>query len=213
MLVKNIKAKDFYTLMTQYKLKDHQHKWVPKWQTQYGEDLEWSNVYGFVLNATKYTAYRTLHYKIVTRIEITNVLLRKMGLENSSSCKRCHRQEETLVHKFWECRIVTRFWERVQAWLVHIGARSENESFTGQQVLLGLGENAFINHVIIVSKTVIRRQTELRLERVIQMLKRDEQSERVMAVIEEGQNMQRSDDKWVYLREEMRNSGDTSHGA
>ena len=67
---------------------------------------------------------------------------------------------------------------------------------------MGLGENALVNHVIIVSKTVIRRRTGLCLENVIQKLWRDKRSEQLAALIGSDGSMQRANDKWVHLREE-----------
>ena len=184
LLDKNTRSKTFYNLLLQDKLKNHNHKWVQRWCSIFEDDLEWPDIYTNVINATRCSIYRTLHYKIITRIEVTNILLQKMGIEESNMCRRCQATEETILHKFWGCQAVKQFWDTIHAWLVTIGVRRINEQFTDRQVLFGVRDDSFVSHVIIVAKYVIRKGRNLDLCHVKCILRNDKESEMVAATFE-----------------------------
>ena len=130
------------------------------------------------------------------------MLLHKMGIEETSTCKRCHISEETIVHKFWDCPIVKQFWDNVNEWLISIGAKGAHDAFTDRQVLFGV-RDPFISHVIIVVKYVIRKGSGLHMEHVKRILRRDKQCEE-LAVISGINNNERRNPlgKWQCARGE-----------
>ena len=101
--------------------------------------------------ATMSCTYRALHYKIITRIHATNILLYRMGVTDSSRCVRCSNARDTLEHKFWHCRIAHRFWDDILAWFQAKGI-TDGDQFTESSVILGTSKDALINHVIICAK-------------------------------------------------------------
>ena len=60
--------------------------------------VDWKNVYETLRVTTM--QYRTIRYKVITRIVGTNSLLEKMRIRNTDACEHCE-QRENIEHKFW----------------------------------------------------------------------------------------------------------------
>ena len=56
-------------------------------------------------------------YRLLHRILPTNVLLFKMKIKDTTSCAFCNTEEETLLHLFFHCNIVNKFWGDLLSWI------------------------------------------------------------------------------------------------
>lgn len=52
--------------------------------------------------------------RILHRILVTNDFLQEISIKNDNLCSFCHIYPETLVHLFWNCRIVFDFWDQIE---------------------------------------------------------------------------------------------------
>lgn len=57
-----------------------------------------------------------LHYKIIHNIYPTNISLFNMKLKNTRNCEAC-QVFDSLSHFFVKCKLLTRFWDHVLAWI------------------------------------------------------------------------------------------------
>ena len=51
---------------------------------------------------------------------LTNTFAHRIGIADSPNCSLCKKHEETIVHLFYECEYVKRFWDKVKNLLDNI---------------------------------------------------------------------------------------------
>ena len=176
-------SKYLYTVIIGDEIRGHKHRWEGSWSNRYGDDICWRDAYKNIFVATTSTPYRSLHYKIVTRIQVTNALLYRMGIVDSGQCFQCRIAPDTLEHKFWHCPRIYQFWDDVKAWLLRKRIISDGNEFTELTVLFGTSSNSLINHVIICAKEMIRRGTGLQMVHLFARLNKDKETEHYIAKI------------------------------
>ena len=72
----------------------HRHKWENKWNEEF-MNIVWNDVYSNNIQATSYMRYRSIQYKIITRIHVTQRVLYWIGVTESGSCNRCRGTDDT----------------------------------------------------------------------------------------------------------------------
>ena len=110
--------------------------------------------------STTETRLRVLHWKIVSNIYPTNIMLAKMAVRENNKCSFCPLIVDVIEHFFFECPKVKWLWAHIESLI-----RRE----TGCKVQLGLEEILFgvrstpkmrqhicwINHVVLIGKMCI----------------------------------------------------------
>ena len=124
-----------------------------------------------------------MHYKIVTRIHVTNTLLHRIGIADSDECVNCHDARDTLVHKYWRCPMVRNFWDDIKLWLLESNIITNGDQLSEVNVLLGTANDNLTNHVIMCAKEIIRRGKGLHLYHLLQCLEQDNVTEHYIANI------------------------------
>ena len=71
-----------------------------------------------------------LHCKITNRFLATNRFLHLIGQRDSDECGFCKIGSESLVHLFWECRIVKGFVKNAVAWFRNVRMENERSNFS-----------------------------------------------------------------------------------
>jgi hypothetical protein len=66
------------------------------------------------IDSTKETRLRVLHWKILHNIYPTNILLNKMGISESKTCKHCPNEIDYIEHFFWSCDQIHSIWKQVE---------------------------------------------------------------------------------------------------
>ena len=124
-----------------------------KWSLLFNDiDLNWPEIYKIPLSSSRSTQLRYFQFKIIHRYIGTNQNLFKFGYVDSNSCFFCKNYTETIQHLFWECNIITQFWNEVQMQIllnqVHLNMKS---------VLLGIWDldTSKFNFVILHGKKII----------------------------------------------------------
>lgn len=160
--------------------------------------IDWLKVYEANLRLIS-VKYRTLQYKILTKIVATKRLLYQMGITVSYRCDRCTQCIDTIMHRFWFCPLVRAFWNDVETYLRNVGL-VQNMSFLNlKMIILGNDEMLVVNHIIIVGKTMIAGKYSLSVDILLTILKRDMITEKHIA-LERGKLCDH-EKKWAGLAE------------
>ncbi|MEC7840051.1 MAG: reverse transcriptase family protein [Chlamydiota bacterium] len=153
----NLKAKGFRSLLHEDTEPHATSIWNRKFNTQITEG-HWL----VAINSTKETRLRTLHWKIVSNIYPTAILLQKMGLRETNKCPSC-LEVDYIEHFFYECREVQELWKEVER-LVETET-SHRCRLNAENVLLGIVSHQTLsqkdlklyNHAILVAKMTISK--------------------------------------------------------
>lgn len=76
-------------------------------------EKEWEKISCFPFRITLSTKLRLFQYKITQRCLVTNINLFYYGIKDTKNCTFCNNHNETIIHLFWECHVVQRFWKQV----------------------------------------------------------------------------------------------------
>ena len=111
----NVKAIYRYLIEKTTKLPfEQQAKWFSELKDQ---NLQWNSVYRLVYNSTIETKPRSFQIKLNLRAILTNVALRGFCISDTNKCSFCKIEPETLLHLFFECRIIQVIWNDVMDWI------------------------------------------------------------------------------------------------
>ena len=72
-------------------------------------------MYCNALGCTKSTQLWNFQFKLLHRIIATINFLYKIGMKDSALCEICQEDNETLLHLFWECKLLRTFWAEVES--------------------------------------------------------------------------------------------------
>ena len=105
-----------------------------KWQMELDISLSdvWSNIFKNVYAFTSDLKLRWLQLRIVHRIIPTNSRLCLYRIRSSDKCDRCPNIRESVLHLFWLCPVVLRFWAQLSRTL------GLKEPLSAPSVMLGL---------------------------------------------------------------------------
>ena len=88
-------------------------------------------------NTTCDTKLRWLQYRILHYIITTNRSVSKFIIGQDSNCSFCGAHSETIIHLFWECRFVQRFWNDFSFMINKKCVHSHNFKFTENLIIFG----------------------------------------------------------------------------
>ena len=81
-----------------------------KWKCLFDfTDSHWNNIFQAPFHSVRDSKIQYFQFRFIHRIIGTNYYLYKMGKTDNSRCNFCGRHEETILHLFWECPIVSNF--------------------------------------------------------------------------------------------------------
>ena len=91
-----------------------QNKFV-KWKKDLGVDIcddivEFGKEHGKMYTLTNVTRFRSFQYRLLQRGLVTNILLCKWGIIESSKCSFCKIEEESVLHIMVLCREIWKIW-------------------------------------------------------------------------------------------------------
>ena len=130
-----------------------QRKWITDCEN-YQSSIEWDKSYILPFFCTKETKLQTFQFKLLHRRIATNNFLYKIGVSLTDSCTFCERDTETLIHLFWECEFVQKFWQNVQYWLIQHQVKPQDFSLT-LPTCLGLvddTEDTLLHHALLIGR-------------------------------------------------------------
>ena len=119
--------------------------------------------WSLAFETTKESRLRELHWKILSNIYPTNILLNKMGKASDNKCTYCSLEVDFYEHFFYHCIKIKKIWESVEnKFYIKFG---KNISISETEALLGIIERnsisklqlKYINHLILISKMCISK--------------------------------------------------------
>ena len=131
-----------------------------KWASELGlsENFSWKSFYTIPYKATKDTRIHWLQFRLLHRILSTNTFLKKIKIKDSEMCTFCDNTAETLLHLFYECPFVKRFWNDFQT-LFEVCNIKLPDNISPNVVILGFsGSGNYImrlNLFILIAKQYI----------------------------------------------------------
>ena len=76
-----------------------------------------SKIYFLIRNTTLNTKACMFQYKVLHNILYVNKMFFKFGKATTSRCSFCKLHDETIMHLFYNCLIVKRFWNQLKSML------------------------------------------------------------------------------------------------
>ena len=86
---------------------------VNKWNKNYLE-LSWDSIFMKCLKTTNDIKLRWFQARLIHRILPTNKFLFRCKYKDSPLCSFCNTEEESIVHLFWECPVVSLLWKKFE---------------------------------------------------------------------------------------------------
>ena len=93
-----------------------QAKWHEDCALEKGE-INWKKVFQLTRKCTKGTRLIIFQFKFLHRRLPTNSFLYKITVKENDRCTFCGKETETLLHVFWNCNLISRFWDNIFKWL------------------------------------------------------------------------------------------------
>ena len=132
------------------------------WSIKLYEDIQFQyvkNIFRMSFLVTSDTFSRLIHLKLIHNRVMTNKILLKMNLADSSTCLSCNRKE-TVVHAFLDCENVTRFWRSIECWIRRVIDRNFKLSYI-DKIFGTLRMNNTTNTVILSAQEIIYRNRQI----------------------------------------------------
>ena len=109
-------ASQIYKFMSDDVIRIH-NKYL-KWNQELNGDFcqgicEFAKMHLSIYVVTNISKYRSFQYRLLQRGLVTNIQLKKWGMEENDLCYFCQKHRETLLHLFWECEEVQALWKQV----------------------------------------------------------------------------------------------------
>ncbi len=133
---------------------------MQKWKNDiHINDEMWPNLFTVALKSALDIPTRSFQYLLLHRRLPTNKFLHRIGLINSPNCTFCKENVESLLHLFYECEQVKRFWTHVENFMNIIC--DSDLSLTKFSIIFGCNifdPDPFINYIILLGKSYIYRK-------------------------------------------------------
>ena len=115
--------------------------------------IDWSTIFKNNYYATNATKLRSFQIRLNLRSIVTNIQLHVLDIASDNLCTFCREEPETLIHLFYDCKIVDAFWNNVFDWILarfRINVPSNN--FHAQYV-----NNPLVNLMLLSARFLIYR--------------------------------------------------------
>ena len=80
--------------------------------------VDWKAVYQNPFHCTKISKLLEFQFKLIHRRLSTNSFLKKINLIDNDLYSFCQKEQETLIHLFWNCTVTFVFWQEFENWLL-----------------------------------------------------------------------------------------------
>lgn len=126
---------------------------LAKWEAMFPQNnFNWKSIFMLPFIAVREAKIQYLQFRYIHRIIGTNEFLFRIKMNDSPLCSFCNLEEETLIHLFWHCPFVKRFWDEIS-----LSCLKEESYIEELNVHFGYLENGknIINFFILHAKNFI----------------------------------------------------------
>ena len=149
-----LNARNVYDLLISSKIRSPTGllNWCLEWELS---EIQIRTALTFVKKCTPSIQDRVFQYKIVTNILPTNEFLKRYRAKDSDLCDLCKLECDTIVHRLYDCEIVSNLVGQILDILYVESSQTEDISMV--DYLFGLAGNEYIalNHIILELKKLI----------------------------------------------------------
>lgn len=141
------------------------------WKSIFDTPLPWLNIFKNLYKSSCSTYLWAFQVKIFYKILPTKKMLKIWRITEDKNCRYCGEEEEDILHLFWYCPDVARFWHNVAAWLYEQGLILLMSPI---YIIWGVyeEENMLLNTIVLLGKYFIfKREKHIKLELFVMFLK------------------------------------------
>lgn len=146
---------------------------MKKWENDIVvNDEMWPYFFTIGLKSALDIPTRSFQYLFIHRRVPTNKFVHRIGLIESPDCTFCKENVESLVHLFYECEYVSRFWVHIEILLNAI--YGQEIKLTKFVILFGYNvfdPDPFVNYIILLGKQYIYKRKCLNSKPIFQAFK------------------------------------------
>ena len=178
-----LKAKDYYNLLSMTSVLHEFSKRSNKLKTDFHlSNADLGTAFSLPYKVTQETKLREIQYKILNHIIGTNYFLRKVNIKECDLCDFCKEETESVYHLFYECGVVSRFWNLFETYWAE--KTKTKITLTLQDVVLGNARfSDSLNYCILLAKQFIfnakYNNFDPRFEKFKSILKKRHEVERI----------------------------------
>ena len=136
-------------------------KGIEKWKTRFETDIKQDTLFKMLKKATSDTKLLWLQMRILHNILTTNKSVARYKDEQSETCTFCKLYPESIEHLFWNCTIITLFWQKLLEPLKQTCTHCSRLNFNKQLIILGADKinqtDQIIDFIILLAKQYIYR--------------------------------------------------------
>ena len=126
---------------------------VRKWEGEGFSPKDWSDIFTVPYTCTKSTKLQSFQYQIIHRFTPTRRFLCIRKIVDSPACLRC-KGVDTIIHHFYDCPKVAKFWSDVAKYIREHGyASCQLDRF---EVLFGIPNAPAVINLLITSERAQR---------------------------------------------------------
>jgi hypothetical protein len=138
----------------------HEPNCCEKWESKLGKPIQWKNVF-WQVHRIKDIKLKWFQIRLLHRIIATNILLKEMGVAQTSMCSFCKQERESIEHLFWFCDVVNLFWKNLEQLINEKCSHASQMTFSPDLILFGVANHIRTDDVfdliLLMAKTFIYR--------------------------------------------------------
>lgn len=135
-------------------------------------NVNWSNIYEWANNIPIDIKTRNFQYRFIHDILVNNYWLHKWGLKENPDCTSCGQGADNMLHLFWSCVVVKRFWTNFEDFYKnHVGPIT----LTKDTVFLGTNDHMMYKLTVLAKRYIYNKRIhgeELPIAGYIALLKK-----------------------------------------
>lgn len=141
------------------------------WEDIFDTPLPWFNIFRNVYKSSDVTYLWAFQMKMFYKILPTKKMLKIWKISEDNTCRHCGEEEEDIMHLFWYCPNVARFWHKLVGWLSGQGLALP---LSPHSVIWGFQEqkNMLLSTIVLLGNFFIfKKEKNVHLESFIMFLK------------------------------------------
>lgn len=148
-------SKEYYNILLE---NNCEPKCIKTWESKLSYDVNWKLCFKKIQKCQEVNM-KWFKIRIVHRILGTNVILKGMGITPTDLCNFCKKEKDSIVHIFWHCETVKKFWTAVEKWITESCEHTHNLRFSERYIVFNiepaLETDCVIDYIVDLAKKYI----------------------------------------------------------
>ena len=130
------------------KQKPKKHVSSIKWENTFNDNIQWGKVFTKAIKTSSDPQLKWFNTRTLYRIIPTNRYLHTIKIKDDPHCTFGCNEDETILHLFFTCHIVQRFWNEVIDWVKSNCTNCDTLSLSEELIILGTKKDIVTDKVI-----------------------------------------------------------------